>query len=136
MSASIDDNVIRPREFERVNFSIDVGQVPAGHPYVGQFVITLQVAPFRHLDEARHVERAIRDAVWSRCGLKTKTKSGDAKDAEEATGGAGIIAIADRRCAPRPGFTYAQAMSGASVKIGARAFDAIAFLERQFRQTR
>jgi hypothetical protein len=78
MSASVDDNVIRPREFERVKFSIDVGRVSAGHPYVGQFVITLQVAPFRHLDEARQVERAIREAVWSRCGLKTRIKNGDA----------------------------------------------------------
>jgi hypothetical protein len=134
MSANVDDNVIRLRADECVKFSIDVGQVPAGHPYVGQFVITLQVAPFRHLDEARQVERAIREAVWSRCGLKTK--SGDAKDAEEATGGARIIALADRRRARRPALTYAQAMCGASVKISARTFDAIAFLERQFRQTR
>jgi hypothetical protein len=135
MSTSVDDNVIRLRADERVNFSIDVGPVPAGHPYVGQFVITLQVAPFRRLDEARQVERAIREAVWSRCGLKTRTKNADANDAEEATG-ARIIALADRRRRPRPGLTYAQAMAGQSVKIGARAFDAIAFLERQFEQTR
>jgi hypothetical protein len=79
--------------------------------------------------------RVDRKSVRSNLLLKTRTKNGDANDAEEATG-ARIIALADRRHIPRPGLAYAQAMAGQSVKIGARAFDAIAFLQRQFEQTR
>jgi hypothetical protein len=132
MSTSVDDNVIRPREFERVFVTIHVGQVPAPHEYQGKYVVTLQVAPIERGEDAHEVKRLL-TRMLERRGLKFPT--GDAKDAVDATS-ARIIALADRRRAPRPAFTYAQAMTGQGVKTGARAFDAIAFLERQFRQTR
>ena len=128
MSASVDDNVLQPRAWEYVHFTINVGGTPVPHRDQGKYVITLQVAPFARRDEAELVMRA----VWSRCGLKFKTET---EDAEDATG-AKVIAIADRRRAPRPSFTYAQAVAGQGVKTGARTFGAIELLERQFRQLR
>lgn len=65
----MNDNVVNLRADERVEINLDIGQVPMGHPYHGQYVITLQIAPFRHLDEARQVEKAVREAVYSRLGI-------------------------------------------------------------------
>lgn len=64
------DNVVNLRADERLEINLDIGQVPAGHPYVGQFVITMQIAPFRNLDECKQVAKAVQEAIQARLGVK------------------------------------------------------------------
>ena len=70
MSGREYDSVINLRPGETIEVNIDIGQVPVGHPYVGQFVVTLQVAPFKKLSDAQECEKAIREVVGSRLGVR------------------------------------------------------------------
>ena len=54
----------------QLSISLDIGKIPEGYPDRGQWVITLQAMPFRHLHHAQAVCEAIRDAVQSRLGIR------------------------------------------------------------------
>lgn len=54
----------------QVSVSLDVGIVPSGYPFAGQYIITAQAWPFRNRRDADIVAKALREAIGSRLGVK------------------------------------------------------------------
>jgi hypothetical protein len=75
--------VIRPAAFERVEILLDVGKVLVPHRYLGKWVITLKVVPFERLEDAKEIERGLRELL-ARHGIKfSRAEQGRPDDAME-----------------------------------------------------
>jgi hypothetical protein len=55
---------------QRVSVSLDIGQIPAGYPGVGQYVVTIQVHPIPQLNWAQDVAANLKQAIEGKLGVR------------------------------------------------------------------
>ena len=74
-------NLLRPAAWDtpkdqQVSVSLDVGIVPDGYPGAGQYIITAQLWPIPSRSQAEEIEKAVREALQSRLGIKMEKQVG------------------------------------------------------------